>query len=222
MAELQRPHQDHRRRSRHVQFRRLFDLPGFFNSDPIPHLTTIANSIGTGEAYTFTYSTFTLADPFTSTSFGTTTKLATMSLTNDSPAEYQFTADSSGALSKAILVDGGYIKWNYSSAGYNGSTVYQMEVSSRILSKDGTTGSETTYSFTHESSTGAIPPTPSRPLKIRVQWAGPGVSTSQAFPPPIRDETVLWAVLEIVSRVAPMGSAPARPRTISPGHRIDG
>ncbi len=122
-----------------------------YNSDPIPHLTSIANSIGTGEAYTFTYSGFTLVDPFTSTSFGSYTQLAGMSLTNDSPANYQMTTDTSGELTKAVLIYGGYIKWNYSSTGYDSSTVYQMEVSSRILSKDGTMGSETTYNFGHES-----------------------------------------------------------------------
>ncbi len=42
-----------------------------YNTDAIPHLTSITNSIGTGESYTFTYSSFSLVDPYAGNSFGT-------------------------------------------------------------------------------------------------------------------------------------------------------
>jgi YD repeat-containing protein len=126
-----------------------------YNSDSIPHLTSIANSIGTGETYNLSYSSFTLDDPFTSSSFGTVTKLTEVSLPNDSSANYQFTSDSSGQLTKAQLIYGGYIRWTYASQTYVSSRT-QMEIAERYLSKDGTSGSEQGYPLYHESGTSSL------------------------------------------------------------------
>ena len=126
-----------------------------YNSDSIPHLTAIANSIGTGEAYGLSYSSFTLEDPFTSSSFGSMSKLTEVSLPNDSSANYQFTTDSSGELTKAQLIYGGYIRWTYSAATYSGTgSRKQMEVSDRHVSADGST--EQDYPIYHESGTSSL------------------------------------------------------------------
>lgn len=124
-----------------------------YNGDSIPHLTSITNSIGTGEEYNFSYSGFTLTDPFTSTSFGTSTALSTVTLPLDSDANYQFTSDSTGALTKAKLIYGGYIRWTYVPFTYNGSRV-QEEIGTRYLSPTGMSGSELAYPFGHESDSG--------------------------------------------------------------------
>jgi RHS repeat-associated protein len=50
----------------------------------------------------------------------------------------------------------GYFRYNYGSVTYS-SGFTQSEVTSRVMSKDGTTGSEVTYPFTHESSTSSYP-----------------------------------------------------------------
>ena len=107
-----------------------------YNGDPIPHLTQITNSIGTGEAYNFSYTGFTLTDPFTGTSFGSSTALAQVTLPNDSPANYQLTVDGSGELTQATTIYGGYISWGYSPFTYVGSRI-QREVTSRNI-YDGT------------------------------------------------------------------------------------
>ncbi len=60
-----------------------------YNTDTPPHLTSIVNSIATGEHYTFSYSGITLVDPFTTTtSFGASTVLSQVTLPDDGSAYY--------------------------------------------------------------------------------------------------------------------------------------
>jgi YD repeat-containing protein len=125
-----------------------------YNSDNIPHLTGISNTIGTGESYSFDYSYDTLIDPFASSSYGSTTFLNEANVLANS-TDYLFTYDgsssTSGTLAKVTLPYKGYIRWTYlDNYAYSGSR-YQLEVTDRYLSKDGTSGSEQQYPFYHES-----------------------------------------------------------------------
>jgi hypothetical protein len=58
-----------------------------YNTDTIPHLTSIANTIGTAETYTLTMGSQTLTSPFNSTSYGPWTTLASVqqAVTNQLP-----------------------------------------------------------------------------------------------------------------------------------------
>ena len=66
--------------------------------------------------------------------------------------KYVFVFDSSGEMTQATMPYGGYFKWVYGNALYSGSGFTQREVQTRVLSKDGTSTSETRYPFVHETS----------------------------------------------------------------------
>ena len=80
-----------------------------YNTDSPPHLTSITNSIGTGEAYTFTYeSGQAISSPMNSQSFGTTAFLNTAVVTNLGMT-HTFTYNSAGEITKISLPYGGYL-----------------------------------------------------------------------------------------------------------------
>ena len=126
-----------------------------YNSDPIPHLTSITNYIQTGEAYTLSYTGGqTLTSPFNSETFGTTTWLSSIAVTSLAGANTGFTHDTSGELTKVTLPLGGYFGYTYSTNTYSSTSVSYREVTNRAL-YDGTTVQN--YPVTHESSpTGPI------------------------------------------------------------------
>jgi YD repeat-containing protein len=118
-----------------------------------PHLNTITNSIGTGEAYSFGMTTQALVSPFDGTSFGNEVILGNVNVTNIPGTQQTFTYDTSGELTESVMPKGGYLAWAYGSFTYSGSRI-QREVQTRYLSKDGTLGSQTGYPITHEASDG--------------------------------------------------------------------
>ncbi len=132
-----------------------------YNSGNVPHLTSISNSVGTGENYSFSYySAGTLYDPFAETSYGSVSFLQSATVTANS-TNYAFyyddsiTTPTSGDLTELVLPYGAYLIYTYSSVTYSGSRI-QKEIVERSLSKDGTTGSQTNYPFYHESGTSGL------------------------------------------------------------------
>ena len=61
-----------------------------------PHLNTIINNIGTGEAYSFSMTTQALVSPFDGTSFGNEVILGSANVTNIPGTQQTFTYDTSG------------------------------------------------------------------------------------------------------------------------------
>jgi hypothetical protein len=122
-----------------------------YNGDSPQHLTSITNSIGTGENYSFAYyEREALADPFENQSYGTTVFLNTATITNIG-TYYQFTTDGSGELTKIQLPYKGYLAYSYVTTNYGDGRSFR-EVHNRYLSADGST--QTTYPITHESTPG--------------------------------------------------------------------
>jgi hypothetical protein len=122
-----------------------------YNNDSPHHLTSISNSIGTGEAYGFSYSGGqSLYSPMSSQYFGTVAWLSSAVITNLT-ATHMFSYNSSGELTNVTLPYGGYLAYDYTTTNYSGGPSYR-EVAHRYLSPDGTTASQLTYPLTHESS----------------------------------------------------------------------
>lgn len=118
----------------------------------VNHLTGVANTIGTAEAYTLNYSAVTVQAPFSPyTSYGTTETLGTVTTTGLGQ-QYSFTynSDNSGTLTYAYLPYGGYLRWDYNNVTYTNGATYR-QVQTRYLSKDGV--NTTSYPFSHEAST---------------------------------------------------------------------
>ncbi len=144
-----------------------------YNTDPIPHLTSIVNQIGTAEDFSFSYASSSLAPPFgaDSTYSGqTTAQLSTVQ--QETPfysccyywnplratPPYEFTYDTAGAseLLKVRFPQGGALRWTYSTATYAGGRLLR-EVASRYLAADAAASVEWgPYPFTHSDSAGTI------------------------------------------------------------------
>ena len=118
-----------------------------YNQDNPPHLTSITNSIQSGESYTFSYNyNEPLQDPFVNYGRGSTTFLSQVTLPVN--ASYQFTTNSYGEITQITLPYNGYLAYNYATVTYGNFKSFR-QVQSRSL-YDGI-NSPTTYSFTHES-----------------------------------------------------------------------
>ena len=135
-----------------------------YNTDSIPHLTSISNHIQTSENYTFGYiSNYTLTSPFTGgTSFGTYTMLdcansvtipgSTMfAYDGAASANCQNTSGGSGPgeLTQMNTPGGGQVGWTYGTTGY-ASSVSQRELASRSLVM-APGGTQYTYAVLHSS-----------------------------------------------------------------------
>ncbi len=123
-----------------------------YNSDPIPHLTSIANNIGTGEKFTFSYGSQTLNAPFWNDIHSGDGHDSVFGrghyARHDAQLQLRFLRESSR---RSISPYGGYLKYDYTTTTYATALGYR-EVAHRYLSKDGTTGSQVTYPLAHESS----------------------------------------------------------------------
>ena len=111
-----------------------------------PHLTSITNSIGTAEKYTFTYGTEPLWSPFNSANQYGSWKFLQI-VTNGIGLSNQFAYDTttnSGELLRVTMPYGGYLRWVYGNATYNGSRT-QREVIQRFLPKSGGESQYTMY-----------------------------------------------------------------------------
>jgi hypothetical protein len=104
-----------------------------YNSDGIPHLTSIANTIGTAESYTFTLASQTLTSPFSATSYGPINTLASVKQTGTGQTT-GFTYGVTGSLFQMNTPFGGYIRWAYTNSSYTGG-ILQREVQNRYLVK---------------------------------------------------------------------------------------
>lgn len=129
-----------------------------YNSDsPVPHLTSISNTIGTGEAYTFSYnSNQTLYDPFQSQAKGTTAFLSRITL--NIGTYYQFSTNGSGELTQIQLPYKGTLNYNYVTTNYGDGRSFR-EINLRTLSTcnslaQGCEAGTGQYAISHESSPG--------------------------------------------------------------------
>jgi YD repeat-containing protein len=118
-----------------------------YNTDAIPHLTGIANTIGTAEQYSFSYSgATTLLEPFGNGNRGSFVKLNTLTRTGVNLA-HQFEYNSYGEMTKTIYPYGGELRWSYATRSYTGGKQIR-EVSNREFVKSAGAGA-TNYAFSH-------------------------------------------------------------------------
>lgn len=119
-----------------------------YNTDPIPHLTSITNEIGTSEKYTFTYLTNqSLDSPFNSSiHYGTTTLLDSVIVTG---LNLGHTLDylTGVELGQVTLPYGAHLRWAYKDQLYNGRRF--REVQYRYLAAS-SGAAEKTYTFAHD------------------------------------------------------------------------
>jgi RHS repeat-associated protein len=111
-----------------------------YNADAIPHLTGVANTIGTAENYSFAYKeNYSLDSPFNSSqNFGTVALLASSTVTGI-PLTTEFTYDTTsanaatgtsgpGQLTQVTTPYGGHIRWAYNSHSVSGTrSFYQVQ-----------------------------------------------------------------------------------------------
>ena len=96
------------------------------------HLSSISNTIGTAENYTFAYAaTQPLTSPFNSSSYGTWAFLQSVTV-NGLGIAHQFQYDGSGEMTQLTTPLGGVMQWTYRSFTY-GTGVSQREVQYRYL-----------------------------------------------------------------------------------------
>jgi hypothetical protein len=94
-----------------------------YNSDPIPHLTAISNTLLTSENYTFSYSTNQpLISPFNSASFGTAALLQAVTISGlNISHNFQYQSGSC-ELTQLTTPFGGMLSWQYGTFTYSGYT----------------------------------------------------------------------------------------------------
>jgi hypothetical protein len=111
--------------------RRLDTYLFTYNSDRIPHLANISNTVGTAERYTFTYAGGqSLISPFGGEVFGTTVLLQSVATTDLGAATTFDYQASSRELVKMTTPLGGNIGWGYRTYSYSGGRRYR-EVATR-------------------------------------------------------------------------------------------
>jgi RHS repeat-associated protein len=123
-----------------------------YNTDTIPHLTGIANSISTAETYTFTYTTpATLYSPFSGGgSFGTAQMLQTVTQTGTSLAHtFDYGGNGAGELAKVTLPYQGELRWLYNEFAFSGSRSVREVYQRQVVKQSGAT--QWTYTISHPS-----------------------------------------------------------------------
>ncbi|GEM_PF-1575541 len=130
-----------------------------YNADAIPHLTSIVNSIGTAEGYTFgasEWATQQLNEPFGNTAWPNSagTMFLTGMVVSGVNVRYGFDYQWpwTGELSRVTLPFGGYVRWQVSDWNYSGGRSTR-EVYSWVHSKSpfGTAPEEKSYYIAHEA-----------------------------------------------------------------------
>lgn len=125
-----------------------------YNTDTIPHLTSIATNIGDSGSYTFTYlSNQSLSSPYNSASYGSTNKFL-QRVTGWNYLYHQFTYNGSGEITQIQLPYLGKLGYDYTTTTYSTGTKHR-EVQYRKLYKDVNGSTYTQYSFSHEATPGA-------------------------------------------------------------------
>jgi YD repeat-containing protein len=125
-----------------------------FTYDSNNYLTSIANNIGTGESFSFTYSpAFSVTSPFSASALPETVKTLN-SITNTATnfsTSFSYASSNDGEMIQATLPYGGHIRWQYANTAYTQATV--RGVASRYLLWDSTIGERTfTFSRTTDGS----------------------------------------------------------------------
>ena len=115
----------------------LADYTFTYNTDLIPHLTTITNGIGTPENYSLTYTASSaLISPFSSQNFGTFVFLQSVEVNGPnlttSFAYNQVTGGSTGELTQMTTPYLGHLRWAYTQYTLSGSRTFR-EVQNRYL-----------------------------------------------------------------------------------------
>ncbi len=108
-----------------------------YNTDAVPHLTGVANTIGTAEGYTLTYTPVTtLQSPFSPpVSYGATHVLATLTMNGiNLTQQFFYGGNNSAELTKAIFPYGGELRWDYRDFTFTGTRTLR-EVQYRHLVK---------------------------------------------------------------------------------------
>ena len=111
-----------------------------YNTDAIPHLTSITNSVQSAESYTFSTVGQALQSPFDSSSFGTATLLTGVTVTA-SNTTYGFQYSTGAAeLTQVTTPASGTLGWGYRTFAYSSGISYR-EVNTRSVqpSSGGTT-----------------------------------------------------------------------------------
>jgi RHS repeat-associated protein len=118
-----------------------------FAYDGSNYLSSITSNIGTGEAYSFTYSSaFTLTSPFSYSAPAETVKTLS-SVTNTATnltTSFSYASSNDGELTQVTMPLGGHIRWQYSNLAYSQATV--RAVTERFLQWNSSIG-ERTYTF---------------------------------------------------------------------------
>ncbi|HXI43118.1 MAG TPA: RHS repeat-associated core domain-containing protein, partial [Bryobacteraceae bacterium] len=130
-----------------------------YNADSLPHLTGIANYVGTAENYTLTPVNEAIQSPFSPpVADGTQTLLASVAVNGLGLTEsFQYdggVAPGAGELTQVTLPTGGHLRWAYRSFTFNGSRT-QREVQTRYLAQGSNGSTETAHSFSHNDGTDA-------------------------------------------------------------------
>jgi len=127
-----------------------------YNNDTPRHLTSITNTISTGENYSFSYLAGQgLYSPFNNQSYGAVTELSRATVTNIG-TYHQFTYASSGELSKIVLPYRGYLRYTYITQSYSSNGRSYRNIFDRFLSKDGST--EVQYELGWGTLSADVPP----------------------------------------------------------------
>jgi RHS repeat-associated protein len=124
-----------------------------YNNDTPRHLTSITNTINTGENYTFSYASQTIASPFDGSGAAPVALLQTATVSNIG-TYHQFSYNGSGELSQITLPYKGYLQYGYVTQTYPSGKRYR-NVQNRNLSKDG--GAPVGYTVTWNTPSADIP-----------------------------------------------------------------
>jgi hypothetical protein len=121
-----------------------------YNTDSPPHLTGITNTIGTSEAYTFSYlANQALYSPFSPPiAFGNTAFLQSVAV-NGLGISHNFQYSSAGEMTQVTTPMGGILQWQYRTYGYANGLNYR-EVQTRQM-KPSASGTLYTWNLTTDT-----------------------------------------------------------------------
>jgi len=123
-----------------------------YNTDTIPHLIGIANTINTAETYSFTYTAAaTLYSPFSGGgSFGSAQMLQTVTQTGTNLSHtFEYGGNGAGELSKVTLPYQGELRWLYNEFAFSGGRTVREVYQRQVVKQSGAT--PWTYTIAHPS-----------------------------------------------------------------------
>jgi len=123
-----------------------------YNSDAIPHLTGIANSIGTAESFSFTYTAPALLyAPFAgSGSYGNAQMLQLVTQTGTGLSHtMEYGGNGAGELSKIVFPYQGELRWTYNEFTFTGNRTVREVATRQLVKQSGAT--PWNYTISHPS-----------------------------------------------------------------------